>query len=199
MMSQMGSTFANAKSKLEDARASLEALHAANDSPAFRSAFSGFLSSARAVTYALQKDGAELQGFPEWYGPKSEEMRQDELMRFIHEARTEDFHEGKHRLSFATHVQHLSGAQIGPPPIPGAALTIGADGAFWLIEEGTPRERRIPIRQANYTVAVSIASGPKMHQGRVLERNDPLTVCSLALGYLEELVHEARTRFGTKA
>jgi hypothetical protein len=78
----------------------------------------------------------------------------------------------------------------------GAALTVCADGAFWLVEEGTPRERRIPIRKAQYTVAVSITDGPKMHLGAEIDKNDPLTVCSLALVYLEELVHEARIRFG---
>jgi hypothetical protein len=103
----MSQSFKNTLNKLEDARSSLETIRVAADALAFRSAFNGFLSSARAVTYALQKDGADIPGFHEWYDPKSEAMRKDEVLRFVHEARTEDFHEGKHRLSFSTRVESL--------------------------------------------------------------------------------------------
>jgi hypothetical protein len=55
MQTAMAGMFRNAQGKLDDARNSLESLRVASDGPTFRSAFSGFLSSARAVTYALQK------------------------------------------------------------------------------------------------------------------------------------------------
>jgi hypothetical protein len=124
-------------------------------------------------------------------------MRKDELMRFIHNARTEDFHEGKHRLSFSTYVHHISMDTAGPPPMPGAALVVGEDGAFWLIEQGTPRERRIPMRAGTYTVVVAITDAPKTHLGKTLEKTDPITVCTLALDYLQNLVFEARERFSS--
>ena len=188
--------FAGAEQKLEDAWTILQQLEVAADAPAFRSLFNSFLSASRAITYALQKGGARLRGFDEWYVEKQAEMKADDLLRFIHKARTEDFHEGKHRLVFDTYIAHLSGGEAGPPPAPGAPLIIGADGPFWLMDEGTPRERRIPVRRGSFATRIAIANPPRTHMGSNLEQTDPLSICRLALGYLQNLVHEAKTRFG---
>jgi hypothetical protein len=100
--------FTGAASKLEDARTILDELRRTRDTLAFRALFNSFLSSARAITDALQKDGAALPSFADWYVGKQAEMRADELLRFIHEARIQDFHKGKHRLAFNTHMKHFS-------------------------------------------------------------------------------------------
>jgi len=84
--------FNKAASKLEDARANFDSLTSAGDTIQFRSAFTSFLSNCRAVTFALQKEGAHVEGFKDWYELKRGEMKADELMYFIHESRIEDFH-----------------------------------------------------------------------------------------------------------
>lgn len=190
--------FRNADTKLEDSRVILDQLKAAGDAPTFRSLFSSFLSSSRAITYALQKGGGHITGFDEWYKVKQQEMKDDELLRFIHEARTEDFHEGKHRLQFATHIQQLSTSMVEPPPSYDAEITIGPEGPFWIVNKGTTQERRVPIKQGtDYVVQVSIHNAPVTHRGKKLTKNDPITICQLALDYLSELIHEAKTRIGS--
>jgi hypothetical protein len=123
--------------------------------------------------------------------------RNDELLRFIHDARTEDFHEGTHTLNFSTYVSHFSSDKADPPP-PNAKLTIGTDGLFWVIDEGTPGKRRIPIKQGgSYEIAISIDNAPTKHRGNTLAHNDPLTLCQLALDYYSELVFEATAKFSS--
>lgn len=188
--------FNAAKSKLEDTRTIFEQLRNASDPPTFKALFNSFLGSARAITAALQKEGSKKPGFNEWYGEKQKEMKNDELLRFIHEARTEDFHEGKHRLVFATYMEHFSTAAVGKPPAPNAKIGIGADGPFWIIHEGTPKERRIPIKQGgNFSIRISIANPPTTHLGGVLKKNDPLSICQVALDYYGNLVYEAGIKF----
>lgn len=191
--------FERATTKVEDARTISEHLIGASDAPSFRSLFNSFLSSARAITYALQKEGKDVEGFVGWYSQKRDEMKGDELLRFIHEARTGDFHEGKHRLMFGTYIKHFSSEQTGPPPTNNAKLTVGAEGIFWIVDEGTPRERRIPIKGGgSFVTQITIANAPATHLGKNLEKNDPITICTLALTYFEHLVHEAKTKFEAK-
>jgi len=169
----------------------------AKDAATFRSLFNSFLSAARAITGALQKDGAKLPAFTEWYRKKQGEMKADELLRFIHEARVEDFHEGRHRLSFSTYIGYLSSEEVGPPPTPGASLVIGPDGPFWLVDEGTARERRIPVGGGSFITRIAIANPPTTHMGKRLQRTDPLSILTAALTYFENLVHEAKSGFAT--
>ena len=57
--------------------------------------FSAFVSAARSVTFALQAVmKSRVYGFGEWYESKQEELRQDPLARFFHDARTEVQHMG---------------------------------------------------------------------------------------------------------
>jgi len=174
----------------------LDSMKAAKDAVQFKSGFNSFLSNCRAVTFALQKEGSHLQGFDSWYAPKQEQMRSDDLLRFIHESRTEDFHEGGHRLHFSTHIHSLSTESIGPPPHPSAVIAIGADGPFWVVHQGTVNERRIPIIQgSNHTVQVRIKNPPRMHKGVPLTTSDPVSLCEAAAQFMAELIHEARSVF----
>ena len=188
--------FSSAKKKLEDSRVILERLRLVNDALSFRALFNSFLSASRAITYALQKDGKHIIRFNDWYEEKRQEMKDDELLRFIHKARTANFHRGKHKLHFTTVIQHFSTATAEPPPSPNAKIAIGGEGAFWIADEGTSRERRIPIKQGgSYVTQVSIAGAPTVHRGKKLEKNDPVTICQLALDYFSKLIHEAKIKF----
>lgn len=190
--------FNAAKSKLEDARTILGELDQGDDAISFKARFNSFLGSARAVTNGLQKEGAKVPKFSSWYEAKQEEMEKDDLMRFVHKARIDDFHYGKHRLKFSTHFRHVSRNEAWPPPSPDAKLVLRGNGAFWIVGAGTATERRIPVKKgARYITNISIAGAPTEHLGAKLVRNDPLAVCHLALVYLEKLVHEAESTFGS--
>jgi len=187
--------FRNTKAKLEDTRCILEKLKEAEDALSFRSQFNAFLNSVRAITYALQKDGKSINGFNNWYEKKQLEMKGDELLRFIHKARTDDFHEGKHHLSFKTEVEKFQ-ASTSEAPFPGAMIQPSAEGLFWLIDRGTPQERRIPIKQGGkYIVKISILNPPLAHLGIKIGNNNPVAICQLALDYFSKLVYEATTKF----
>ncbi len=171
----------------------------AKDAITFKVYFNSCLNACRAITNALQKEGKHIPGFEEWYKQKQEEMKNDELLRFIHKARTEDFHEGKHRLVFVRSFIHsFSSEDAGTPPSPDATLIIGTEGMFWIVNRGTPYERRIPIRKGKYTIEVAIDNPPQVHLGKKLKKNDPVTICKLALNYFTDLVAEAKSKFGTK-
>ncbi len=191
-------TFRSAEQKLEDSRSILQQLAVATDALSFRSLFNSFLSSARAITYALQKDGKQIPGFSNWYAIKQEEMKSDELLSFVRKARNEDFHEGRHRLAFSMYVIRLASTEFGPPPAPDASYEVGPEGPFWIVDKGTPHERRVPITSGiEGTIRVSVTDPPTMHRSKRLAQNDPITICQLALAYLSELVHEAKRRFGS--
>lgn len=192
--------FDRASSKLEDAISNLDSMKTARDAVQFKSGFNSFLSNCRAITFALQKEGARIQGFDAWYRPKQEQMKRDELLRFVHESRTEDFHEGGHRLLFSTHIHSMSTDSIGSPPHPSATLVIGAEGPFWIVHKGTPNERRIPVIQgSSHTISVSVKNPPKMHKGMLLVTLDPISLCEVAAQYMAELIHEARASFRSVA
>lgn len=185
--------FEEAKIKLEDSRINLKQIKSANDVPSFRTNFNSFLNSSRAITYALQKKGAHISGFESWYKVKQEEMKYDDLLRFIHDARKEDFHEGKHRLYFSTFIQNV---EIGIPPYPNASMVIGNEGPFWIINEGTPQEERIPFKQnGRYVLQVSIENPPEFHLGKKLVNQDPISICECVLIYFSNLVYEAEEKF----
>lgn len=186
--------FNNALNKLEDARVLFDKLTQASYFIEFKSYFNSFLSSSRAITYALQKQGAIINGFSEWYTLKQEEMKNDELLKFMHDSRTEDFHEGIFRFVCSTYIKHLSTNELNKPV--NASMIISPEGAYWVINEGTPKERKIPVKGAEYTISVSMQSAPKKHLDKVLTKNDPVTLCKLTLEYLETLVYEAKTKFG---
>lgn len=186
--------FNNALNKLEDARILFNKLTQASDFLEFKSYFNSFLSSSRAVTYALQKQGTAIKGFREWYSLKQEEMKNDELLKFMHNSRTEDFHEGVHRFACSTYIKHLSTNELDKPG--NASMIIGSEGAYWVVNEGTSKERKIPVKGAEYTISVSMQNAPAKHLGKELTSNDPLALCKLTLEYLEALVYEAKTKWG---
>jgi hypothetical protein len=55
----------------------------ANDWKLFKFNLSAFLSAARSITLVMQKEYAHAEDFKNWYKPKQEEMRKDELLTFL--------------------------------------------------------------------------------------------------------------------
>ncbi|MDD5127312.1 MAG: hypothetical protein PHR43_04350 [Dehalococcoidales bacterium] len=187
--------FPMSASKLEDCRTNLKAMKAARNSLEFRAGFTSFLSSARAITYVLQKEGAHIIGFGDWYASKQNDMKNDPLLKFIHKARTEDFHEGKPNLRFGTHIDHFSTNDVKPTAAP---IEIGVDGIFQIADKGTPKERRIPIESGKYRIAISIENPPTEHLGKMINDTSPVNICELSLQYFESIIYEANKAFNSK-
>lgn len=189
--------FGKTDSKIEDSHILLDRMKAAKSAIEFRACFNSFLSSCRAITNALQEEGNHIARFDKWYFEKQEEMRKDQLLRFIHDARIDDFHKGVSRVVFpSTYVKYFSSNEAGPPPTENAKIGIGSQGIYWIIGEGTPMERRIPVTRGGiWRTKAALTNAPTEHKGETIEKNDPISICTFALEYLSGLVHEAKERF----
>lgn len=195
--------FPKAKAKLDEARNLVEGLGKVRDSIAFRAHFLSAINAERAVTMALQKEGVHLPGFGVWYEPWQREMSSDELLRYLHEARIEDFHRGggKDLLVFPKFdLKRLKLPEdLEPPPVPTAGLEITSEGPVWIVNRGQPDEYRVaavPRGGAEGRMAVILAQPPHTHRGYMLAQNSPSAVLKLALSYLQDLVTEAERFFG---
>ena len=61
----------------------------------FRYEFNAFLSSARSVTFLIQKEMAHVDGFDQWWSPEQTKMLGDPSMRFFRELRNFSQKEGR--------------------------------------------------------------------------------------------------------
>lgn len=215
--------FQGASAKLQDARTALDRLRAlarpaietnvrivstesvqqinpigTDDPVGFSEAFSSCVAQIRAVGDAVLKDksACRLAGFVEWRERKKRECQADELLRFINDRRNSDLHEGFSPLTFAMQAFAFSSDSTGGVPAPSATLLIDNTGPYWLVEQGTARERRVPctLRQG-FLVTVAVRDPPGTHKGKPLPSRDPVTLCEVAERFYAELVFEAKTRF----
>ena len=179
--------------KLGEARRILEGLERAKDTDEFRAHFNAFLSTAKAITNTLQAEGAHVDGFQDWYAPKQDEMRADQLLRYVHVTREASYHRGLPNVESAgTYVPFATTGTIKPAP--DAVMELSAEGVFWILEQGTPRERRVPANQhAAWRTVVAIRDAPTSHRGGNVQP-DPVTIFRQALAYYEELVFEGRQK-----
>lgn len=185
--------FSRAIRKLEEARTCLNSMSHVQDAIAARTAYCAFINSCRTVTNALQKDGASIEGFTKWYEEKQDDMREDKLLRYFHEARINDFHKGEELLGYTT---FLSSFGVSPPPVKGAQLIMGGEGPFWIVNQGSPDEQRIPARiQGDGTSRIYVKNPPREHKGKVISTDSPADLCNYAFRYVAELIHEARKLF----
>ncbi len=127
MADKAGRSFGLVDEKLAEADFFLDKLRESSLNPfEARCHFSAFVSAARSVTFALQAVmKSRVDGFEEWYESKQEELRQDPLARFFHDARTEMQHTGLNLVN-AGRVRiiggkpvaelHFRGSTLGVPP-----------------------------------------------------------------------------------
>jgi hypothetical protein len=216
--------FGGAIAKLQDARTALERLRALIGQPivtniriisgpsgvsgdsvgigdpvAFSEAFSSCVAQVRSVGDAVLKDQAarKLPSFERWREAKKNECKNDDLLKFINDKRNTDLHSGFCPLAFTMHTYAFSNENVGAVPFPGAPLYIDGRGPYWIVEQGTPRERQIPCElREGYVFTVAIIDPPMTHRGKPLPSSDPVTVCALAEEYYAELLFEARSKFG---
>jgi len=55
----------------------------------FKFNFSAFLSASRSITWCMQKQYAQIEGFECWYKKKQNEMRKDQELVYLNKARVE--------------------------------------------------------------------------------------------------------------
>ncbi len=176
--------------KLQQARSHIEKFSLATSGKEFAECFSAFLAAIRSVPDALRKDLRGQKKWRPWFDAREKEMRADPLISFLFDLRNRDLHEGEHRLVFSTHVAHMRIRNR-----PGAAFVLGADGPYWVYDQGQPSERREPVREGLYSTSVGIANPPTLHRGRPIIDDSPVGLCRLAVRYFEGLLGEAMKKF----
>jgi len=215
--------FENASDKLNDARIALERLQSLVTQPvvsniqiisgpqrsagdaegtlnpvAYAEAFSSCLAQIRAIGDAIikNKNANTLPGFGSWRDSKKTECQNDSLLRFINEARNADLHEGRCPLLFTMHPFSFESDRVGPAPSTNAVLVIDGRGPQWIIDRGTPNERRSPVEPNGiiyYTVAIS--NPPVIHLQNPLSSTTPTAILHQAESYYSRLLYEARSTF----
>ncbi len=109
----MSRSFGIVDSKVAEANFFLKSLkEAGSDFFKVRCYFSAFVSSARAITYAIQASIGDLPGFDEWYAKQQESLRSNPLARFFHEARVADHHRGVNLVSGGEAISDADGLRI---------------------------------------------------------------------------------------
>jgi len=169
-----------------------------SDPVAFAEAFSSCVAQVRSVGDAVlkNKEARKMPGFSNWRELKKKECLNDELLRFLNQRRNDDLHEGFSPLSFVMHPFCFTTETVGAAPSPTAILFIDGTGPHWLVDQGTPHERRLscgPLKGIAFTVAV--ANPPAMHLGKILPGTDPVMLLILAEAYYANLLFEARSKF----
>ena len=82
------------KAKLLDAKTQLDlAIKNFNQYPTLRSCINSFISSARSVTFVMQKEFSKSKLFKEWYANKQKEMKNDPMLKFFGDIRTISIHQ----------------------------------------------------------------------------------------------------------
>jgi hypothetical protein len=146
-------------------------------------------------------DDNKIIDYKEWVKGKislHKSLNNGEVIDFVRVTRIDNFHFGMSPISYALHGFNFSTDELGKKPSPDATWIIDGKGIFWLVNAGTPKERRIPCEiKDGFTFTASIINPPTMHLKKVLPSNDPITVCEIALNYYEELLFEAKKKFGT--
>ncbi len=178
--------FERAFSKLADARTSLEQLSAAIDAQEFRTAFNSFVAHARATTNALQKTGAHVDEFGDWYEERRDEMRGDPLLRFFHRAREAEFHKGESLL------------EVHDPD----ALIDGAYSTTRRVQRGTVYESS-PYGMNEHPDVLprpkfTVKNAPTQHLGKQIGDSSPITLCKLVFEYLDDLINQAEKAVASK-
>lgn len=164
--------------------------------------FSAFVNSARNVTFVLQKEFKNAEGFLDWYGnpdnleesregTKIYEMRYDELCVFFKELRNKILKEGINQIECNTKVIKFNSLTDVIDRPNGSKLIFKGKGIYYLINEGTKQEDLIPAKtKARMITTVFIKDAPKRHLGKTILNNDIIGISEIYYLYLKNLVEE---------
>lgn len=164
--------------KLREARYFLKRMRDTKESEEFKYNFSAFLSSARSVTFYLQKEHRDSPGFDEWYTEKQNEMRDSTLFSAMNQARNSIVKEGYLSILGVT-IEFSKNKNVGE-------ATISGHGTASIISEFlTPNERDVSEYRINRVDVLSPVWQQSEHRGKSL-----IQICDEYLDLLEAIVTE---------
>lgn len=186
-----------------------------------RATISRIAVEGRSITNIIQNLRNKVDGFDDWYNVKVDEMRNDALLRFFYQLRTETLKEGKDRIR---------GLQMKPQPNAqiqiesGKGITVakklasgevhstffpepentkgtfmgdsnGGCGFNVVTADGSIRKKYIHIPSEVIEVSLLFERPPTMHNGQLLADATPRYLCQLYVRYLQKLCLEAEKKF----
>ena len=161
----------------------------------------------RAVTNVLQNLRTTESTFDEWYEPYVTEMRNDPLLKYLYECRSEILKEGKVRTGVKMHIESFSFpldmAKFGPAPRNAKGFFMGDanGGTGWEVAlgDGSIVKYYVAFPDDIGEIEVLLGGAPTEHVGGSLRDTRIETVCSAYYTYLAGVVASARARFGSLA
>ena len=164
----------------------------------FAEAFSSCVAQIRSVGDAVLKDkeAIKLTAFKAWRELKKDECKNDSLLKFINDRRNGDLHAGDSPLVFTMHPFSFNSMDLGAPPSPTATLLVDGTGPYWVVDQGSPRERRVPCKEIGHVVfTVAVVNAPDTHLGIALPSTDPVVILGFGEKYYANLLFEAKKTF----
>jgi hypothetical protein len=154
-----------------------------------------------ATTQALQglRSAVGEEAFNEWYAPRREAMRQDELMRYFWDFRVAVLHKGRPGQTLpSVSLKNPNLAEIKKNPPPGAVEFVIADffgGTGWEIKLPNGKREMYYVTVPEIEVKLHVPDPPTTHKGGVLDDTSIGTLAQHYVAYLRELVREAAEEF----
>ena len=170
--------------RMEETQKSINA-STANSRNAFRYDLNAFITAARSITYAMQKDFKRVSGFEDWYEVKQDEMRNDEVMSFFHEQRNISIHQGSIEPKGHTMITITENLGISDSV---SITETNADGS---------EETVVPQPEQTHPTNENLAE-VKIEQEWFFDKflpNNVLTVCNVQIAKLRQIVNECESQF----
>ena len=185
-----------------------------------RATISRVAVEGRSITNILQNLRSKVNNFDDWYQDKENEMRNDPLLRFFYQLRTETLKRG---------VDKIGGVQVKPQPnssiqINQKGFTVttvlengevrkilhpkpdntvgtfmgdqnGGSGFVVKMPDGREKKHYVFIPPDAADISVFFKDPPKEHMDKELNNSNPRVLCRLYYGYLKHLCNEAKEKF----
>lgn len=157
------------------------------DPEVFRMNLNNTIQTLRNVTFHLQKQKSEIPNFDEWYAGWQERMKQDEIMKWLHKARTAVVHEGDLVTNSKCRVSIIEG--YDEPPYM-EFETSPLKTAHAITDES--KSRKLP----KHIIANGIFQIERRWFVDSLDQKDLLDVIAGAYGFLAMLVNDCHKIMG---
>lgn len=192
------------RATLRNTELALEDLKCASNNERRVAALRNVIVMGRAVTNVLQNLRSNAQDFDIWYALWQEQMKQDPLMKYMYNLRSEILKEGKDRSVRNVHINSFRPSADLPPAPPNArGFFIGDEnnGTGWEVqlEDGTIQKIYVELPADQVRLWLSFDSAPKHHLGSPIDDDSVDNLCCLFVQFLRRIVDAAEERFGKSA
>ena len=156
----------------------------------------------RSVTNVLQNLRSIEPAFDRWYEPYAKEMRNDPLMRFFYEVRSQVLKEGRIEIGVSTIIKSLSPrdfARIERPPFETAGFFMGDEigGNGWNIKlpDGSIGKYYVALPPDIGESHIDFSNPPPSHLGKDCSGKSMFELCQMYIAYLEYMANDAKKAF----